>query len=164
MIKDEDFLKQAYAVARSARSHGNHPFGAIAVLDDRVVAKAENTVNTDKDPTGHAETNLMRKIGNMEMPRPDLERVVMYTSTEPCVMCCGATYWAGVRTIVYGFPETGLASLTGSDHPENPTLLMPCRKVYEGASVLPQFTIRGPMLEDEGRTVHGNFWETTKEG
>ena len=60
---------------------------------------------------------------------------------------------------VYGFPEAGLARLTGADHPDNPTLLLPCRTLYQTANVLSQFTIRGPMLEEQGRAVHGDLWE-----
>src|SRR6266446_9780779 len=54
-------LRRAIELARQAREHGNHPFGALLV-DHRgnVVLEAENTVRTDKDITAHAETNLMR--------------------------------------------------------------------------------------------------------
>jgi len=158
-MNDHDAMKRAYAVARSAKAHGNHPFGAVLVLDGKIVLEAENTVHTDHDPTGHAETNLMRQVGKQLWNDDQLARAVMVTSTEPCVMCCGACYWTGIRTIVYGFPESGLARLTGSDHPENPTLLLPCRTLYQTAQVESQFTIRGPLLEDEGRAVHGDFWE-----
>ena len=54
-------LRTAIEVAQKAREHGNHPFGAILVDEnDRVVLEAENTVVTERDCTGHAETNLMR--------------------------------------------------------------------------------------------------------
>jgi tRNA(Arg) A34 adenosine deaminase TadA len=54
-------LRRAIELARQAREHGNHPFGALLVDDKRnVVLEAENTVHTDKDVTAHAETNLMR--------------------------------------------------------------------------------------------------------
>lgn len=160
MDDESALVRQAYGVARSARAHGNHPFGAILVLDSNVILRAENTVVTDRDPTGHAETNLMRKLGKLQLSPDEKKRAIMVTSTEPCVMCCGACYWAGVRSIVYGFPEDGLRQLTGKDHPGNPTLLLPCRRLYETASVLSQFDIRGPILPDEGRAVHGDFWQS----
>src|SRR6266446_5398783 len=60
---DECFAKQAIELARQAHVAGNHPFGALLVLDGRVVLTALNTVGTDRDPTAHAESNLVA-VGN----------------------------------------------------------------------------------------------------
>src|SRR5690349_10737757 len=83
---DELFLRQAIELARQAREAGNHPFGALLVVDGTVVLQAQNTVATDRDPTAHAETNLVaqaiRRLG------PDqIRRSILYTSCEPCAMC-----------------------------------------------------------------------------
>jgi len=57
----EDLLRRAIAVARQAREHGNHPFGAVlADSDGRALLSAQNNVVTGSDATGHAETNLVR--------------------------------------------------------------------------------------------------------
>src|SRR5206468_5397259 len=54
-------LRRAIELARQAREHGNHPFGALLVdPKGNVILEAENTIHTDKDVTAHAETNLMR--------------------------------------------------------------------------------------------------------
>ncbi len=59
--RDMELLKQAVEIARLARQHGNHPFGALlADAEGNVLLSAENTVVTERDCTGHAETNLMR--------------------------------------------------------------------------------------------------------
>lgn len=157
--EDESFIRQSYAVAQEAVAHGNHPFGAVLVLDGRVVLRAENNVCSAKDPTGHAETNLMRLAGK-ELSEDERRRSILYTSTEPCIMCCGAIYWASVRKIRFGFPEEGLRELTGAANLANPTLLVPCRTSL--ASVIDQFEIVGPILPDEGRRVHANFWDRYK--
>lgn len=159
--EDEAFMRRAFAVAQSAKEKGNHPFGAVLVIKGQIVLEAENTVATDSDPTGHAETNLMRAAGK-KFSREELLVSTMYTSTEPCVMCCGAVYWANVRKIIYGFPESGLRDLTGEANKENPTLLVPCRKLFDFASVGAQFQIQGPVLEEEGKVIHGNFWDAFK--
>jgi hypothetical protein len=58
---DVPHLLCAIAVSAAAREHGNHPFGAILVsAEGDVLLEAENTVVTDDDVTGHAETNLVR--------------------------------------------------------------------------------------------------------
>ena len=103
--EDEAFLRRAIAVAAAARARGNHPFGAILVgPDGRVLLEAENTVNTERDATGHAERNLMTQA-SQRFDRGLLARSTMYTSTEPCAMCAGSVYWVGVRRVVYGLSD-----------------------------------------------------------
>jgi tRNA(Arg) A34 adenosine deaminase TadA len=61
MSNDRQHLRRALELARQARRHGNHPFGALLVdAEGNAVLEAENTVNTDRDVTAHAETNLVR--------------------------------------------------------------------------------------------------------
>ena len=84
-----------------------------------------------------------------------LARCTMYTSAEPCAMCAGASYWTGVGRVVYGLSERRLKQITGN-HPENPTLDLPCRTVYESGQR--QVEVIGPLLEDEAAVVHENFW------
>lgn len=153
---DAFYLRRAIAVAAAARAHGNHPFGAILVgPDGAILLEAENTVNTERDCTGHAETNLMRKA-SAAFDGDFLRRCTLYTSTEPCAMCSGAIYWGGVGCVVYALSEKGLYQMTGADS-ANPTLDLPCREVFargQGAVM-----VRGPLIEDEGRAVHVGFWE-----
>ena len=89
MINDEQFLKQAIELARQARTDGNHPFGALLVLDGRVVLTARNTVNTEQNPTAHAEHNLVGKAIR-QFSQDQIARCVLYASCEPCAMCVGA--------------------------------------------------------------------------
>ena len=156
MNDDAYFLRLAIQQAKEARERGNHPFGAILVNESgEVLLSAQNTVNTAHDATGHAETNLMRKASQV-YPREFLRRCTMYTSTEPCAMCSGATYWAGVGKVVYGLSEADLYQLTGA-HPENLTMHLPCREVL--ARGQQPADVVGPLLEDEARDVHHGFWE-----
>jgi tRNA(Arg) A34 adenosine deaminase TadA len=149
------YLRRAIAVARRARENGNHPFGAILVDKNNVVLlEAENTVNTERDCIGHAETNLIRKASQQFEPET-LRTCTLYTSTEPCAMCSGAIHWGQVDRVVFGLSEAGLHNLTGS-HPNNETMRLPCREVFahSGRPV----EVIGPLLEDEARVVHEGFW------
>jgi tRNA(Arg) A34 adenosine deaminase TadA len=152
---DLAFLRQAIEVARRARQHGNHPFGALLVDGQgNLLLEAENTVITGRDCTGHAETTLMRLASRSYDP-DFLRTCTLYTSTEPCAMCSGAIYWGGVGRVVFALSETGLYELTGADA-ENPTLSLPCREVFaRGQRAL---RVDGPALEEEGRLVHQGFW------
>ena len=152
---DERFLRRAIAVAAAARANGNHPFGAILVGPDYgVLLDAENTVNTERDATGHAERNLM-SLASRRLERALLARSTMYTSTEPCAMCAGSVYWVGVRRVVYGLTEQGLLALTGS-HPDNPTFDLPCRTVFAGGQQ--QTEVVGPLFSQEAEAVDVGFW------
>ncbi|WP_238995017.1 nucleoside deaminase [Gordonia sp. JH63] len=104
---DITHLRQAIDLAARARTRGDHPFGSLLVAPDgSVVAEAMNSVDTAGDPTGHAETNVVRAVGHLDLDtRAEL---TLYTSTEPCAMCAGAIYWAGVGTVVYALGEDDL--------------------------------------------------------
>jgi tRNA(Arg) A34 adenosine deaminase TadA len=79
----------------------------------------------------------------------------LYTSAEPCAMCAGAAYWAGVGRVVYGLSERDLGVLIGP-HPENLTMNLPCRIVL--GSGQRTIDVAGPLLETEARAVHEGFW------
>jgi tRNA(Arg) A34 adenosine deaminase TadA len=152
---DLKFLQQAIEVSRRSRANGNHPFGAILVSQGgKVLLEAENTVNTSKDATGHAETNLMR-LASQKFPIEILAASTMYSSCEPCVMCAGAMYWTGVGRLVYALSETKLYEMTGANT-DNPTMHLECREVL--ARGQRQVEILGPALEIEASAVHAQFW------
>ena len=150
---DLQLLRLAIDVARRAREHGSHPFGAVlADGQGNVLLEAENTVITSNDSTGHAELNLMR-LASRQFSVKALSRCTLYSSTEPCPMCAGAIFWGGVGRVVYALSEEGLYTLIG-DSPHK--LLLSCRDVFaRGGRPIEVF---GPMLEDEARQVHEGFW------
>lgn len=154
-LDDEHFLRLAFQVAASAREHGNHPFGAILVSPDgAVLMEQENAYNPTHDMTGHAERVLMTRASQQYEPAL-LRQCTMYTSAEPCAMCSGAAYWAGIGRVVFGLAEYQLKQITG-DHPENPTLDLPCRTVFEAGQR--QVEVVGPLLVDEAAALHDGVW------
>ena len=151
----EVLIRRALGLARLSREHGNHPFGALlADAAGEVLLEAENTVMTASDCTGHAELNLVRQA-SLKLDGDALAAATLYTSTEPCAMCAGAIYWAGVSRVVFGLRESELAALIGTD-PRNPSLTLPCREVF--ARGQRPIEVIGPLLEDEARAVHDGFW------
>jgi tRNA(Arg) A34 adenosine deaminase TadA len=104
--------------------------------------------------TIHAETELAREASRLHAPA-QLRDCTLYTSAEPCAMCAGTIYWAGIGRVVYGLSEADLRQITG-DHPDNPTLDLPCREVFARG----QFHVEvvGPALVAEARAVHDGFW------
>lgn len=149
------FVRAAIKIAQNAREKGNHPFGALLVdQDGKVLLKAENTVVTERDCTGHAETNLMRKASRQYDPE-FLATCTLYTSAEPCPMCSGAIFWGNVQRVVYGLGEEGLYEMIGDDAEE--VLYLPCREVFKRGRK--PIEVIGPVLEEEARQVHEGFWD-----
>ena len=142
-------MQHTIELARQARVAGNHPFGALLAIDGTVILTARNTVTTDRDPTAHAESNLVAAAIRQLAPA-EMRRSVLYTSCEPCAMCVGKMYWAGIRAIVYGLPAEELAMLAGRD------FLMPCKDLL--AHAIDPVRIVGPVLVDQAREVHLGFW------
>jgi tRNA(Arg) A34 adenosine deaminase TadA len=155
LLDHEAFLRRTFDVARRARAHGNHPFGAILVgADGEVLIEAENGYLPDRDMTGHAE-RLLATQASKTLAADLLARCTIYCSAEPCAMCAGAIYWSGIGRVVYALSEHRLKAITGN-HPENPTLDLPCRTVFGGGQRPVEVT--GPLLEDEAAALHTNVW------
>ena len=153
--RDAHFLRRSFEVARRAMNHGNHPFGAILVDANRkVLIEAENGYMPARDGTAHAE-RLLATQACTTIDADILRNATLYSSAEPCAMCAGAIYWAGIGRLVYGLSEHRLRQLTGN-HPENPTLNLPCRDVF--ASGQRAIEVVGPLLEDEAAAVHAGVW------
>jgi tRNA(Arg) A34 adenosine deaminase TadA len=152
---DAGHLRRAIELALDSRRGGNHPFGAVLVAADGTVIEGRNSVVTEGDPTGHAELNLVRLAGR-RLTRDQLGPSTLYTSTEPCAMCSGAIYWAGIGRVVYALSEQALAALVPAQDGA-PTMDLPCRDVFArgGTPVI----VAGPALVEAAAAVHAGFWD-----
>ena len=111
-MTDEIFMAQAIALAESAVQHGNEPFGALLVKDGEVVYTNENQIYTRHDPTFHAEAGLIRRFCE-ECGITDLSGYTLYSSCEPCFMCCGAMVWVKLGRLVYAASDIDLCDILG---------------------------------------------------
>lgn len=112
-------------------------------------------MNTDHDITAHAETHLVRLLERYGL-LDRLEDGTVYASCEPCPMCVGSMFWAGVRRVVYGLSAAllmHLAKVPGHE-PTGFTLTAPVL----GASTTPPMHFDGPHREDEAALPHIGFW------
>ncbi|MDO7882615.1 nucleoside deaminase [Salinibacterium soli] len=152
--QDERYLRESIDAALEARGRGDHPFGAVLVTAGGRVIRGFNSVVTDGDPTGHAESNLVR-IAARELTADELRKSTLYSSTEPCAMCAGAIYWARIPRVVFALSEQGLIAIV-SPVSDEPVLDLPSREVFaRGGDVV---DVAGPALEVEAAAVHDGFW------
>jgi len=153
---DEDFLRKAFEVAKKARDGGDHPFGSVLADENGVLLMEQGNGYSAEggDRTAHAERLLASRAAKA-YSLEQLATMTLYTSAEPCAMCSGAIYWAGIGRVVYGQTEKGLKEQTG-DHEENPTLDLPCEIVFAAGQRSTE--IVGPMLEEEAAKLQADFW------
>lgn len=154
---DEALLRRAFDVARRSREAGDHPFGALLAGPDGTVLREQGNGFSSEgmDRTAHAE-KLLATWAAKNLSLDELAGCTLYSSAEPCAMCSGAIYWAGIGRVVYGQSERALKEQTGA-HEENPTLDLPCRAVFE-AGQRPTDVV-GPLLEDEAAQLQADFWD-----
>ena len=145
----EKFVRESIRLAEQAKQNGNHPFGALLVKDDKVLLTAENTVNTENDCTRHAELNLVSQASQQFTP-DILTHSILYTSTEPCAMCAGAIFWAGIPVVVFGCSSATLWDISSGN------LMISSPEIF--ARGQHRVKVIGPILEHEALTVHQDFW------
>ena len=154
---DEALLRQAFEVARRSRAGGDHPFGSVlADGEGKLLMEQGNGFTSEGgDRTAHAERLLASRAARA-YDLKFLKRCTLYTSAEPCAMCAGAIYWAGIGRVVYDQTEKALKAQTGA-HEENPTLDLPCDIVFAAGQRTTE--VVGPLLEDEAAQLQADFWQ-----
>jgi guanine deaminase len=116
MTAHETFLKIAFDEAfEGMRSLSGGPFGAIVVLNGEVIGKSPNRVLATHDPTAHAEISAIRQACEY-LGHHHLHGAVLYTTCEPCPMCLGAIYWAGISEVYYALTREDAERMGFSDN------------------------------------------------
>jgi creatinine deaminase len=98
LSRDPDFLRLAVAQADKSFGEGGIPIGAVMVEEGRVIAAGHNRRVQDGDPIAHGEMDCIRRAGR----RPRYDRVALYTTLSPCMMCAGTVVQFGIPRVVIG--------------------------------------------------------------
>lgn len=134
-------LRLSLELANKCIALGDPPFSALLVRQDSVEAIAVNVTVSERDPLRHAEIEVLRQYFSNCCSEPHVggidPELVMYCSTEPCLMCMGALHWAGIKRVIYGGSQRDLYRMRGHG-------------VYLTATEIrrkfPQLQIIGPLL------------------
>ena len=92
------YMQIAVQQAQAAKAAGDFPYGAVLVRGGEILATGRNHVNTQNDPTSHAEIDVLRAAG-LQATYAD---TVMVASAFPCLMCAGPIVFYGVPEIIAG--------------------------------------------------------------
>ena len=154
-MNDITFIKRAIELSKLAVEHGNEPFGAVLVKNGEIVYENENQIYTKNDPTFHAEFGLIRKFIE-ETGITDLSSYTLYSSCEPCFMCCGAMVWTKLGRLVYSASDIDLCNILGFKGAE-------CVKLTFENSGAKTEVVSG-LLKNEAIEVLKNYFTTHKKG
>ena len=100
----ELFMAEAIAEARRGAQEGEDAVGAVAVIDDAMVARDHRRSAASGDPTAHA-VLLTLQAGARKLGTRRLAEATIFTTREPCAMCVGALIESRVRALVYAVPD-----------------------------------------------------------
>ena len=148
-MTDEEYMKEALALAKKAFEMGEVPVGAVAVWDGKIVGRGMNLRETDKNALRHAEIAAIdeacRTLGGWRLWKCDL-----YVTLEPCPMCAGAIINARISEVVFGAYDR----------------VMGCMDSVTNLAVLPfanGITVYGGIKEDECKQILADFFKGVRE-
>ncbi len=145
MSDDERYLRMALDEAARARDEGNEPFGAVIVRGAQVVV-GRNLVQTTPDPTAHSEVVAIRNAA-AAWQTVDLRGATLYTSFEPCPMCCGAIMLTGIALVFIGARPSAAGASFGQYRVE---------RLLELAGDPDRFSIRSGVLAQEFQSFYAD--------
>ena len=105
---NEQYMRDALALAQQAAAAGEVPVGAVVVKDNEIIGRGYNQPISRRDPSAHAEVMALRDaaqhLGNYRLAGCEL-----FVTLEPCCMCVGAIMHARIARVVFGAadPKTG---------------------------------------------------------
>jgi len=102
----EYFMKKALNQAKTALSAGEFPVGCVVVHEDRILTTGsrKGTAGNIPNEIDHAEMIALKRLADMEIQR-DNQRITLFTTLEPCLMCLGALILSGISEIVYAYED-----------------------------------------------------------
>jgi tRNA(adenine34) deaminase len=141
MDKKEQYMRAALAEAKKAYDKQEVPVGAVVVCDDMIIARAHNLTETLKDPTAHAEMQVITAAANW-LGGKYLSGCTIYVTLEPCCMCASAIGWSQASSLVFG----------ASDENKGYTNV-------SGKLLHPKTTVEHGILEEECRELILSFFK-----
>jgi tRNA(adenine34) deaminase len=148
---DEQFMRNAMAIAFDATRQNEVPIGALVVQGSTIISGANNRTVRDQDATAHAELVAIREACAV-LDRWRLDDCTLYVTLEPCAMCAGAIVLARLQRVVFGAwdAKAGMAGSVG-DLLRHPRL-----------NHSPE--VQGGLLEDECGLMLTEFFEERRPG
>ncbi|WP_066013405.1 nucleoside deaminase [Endozoicomonas atrinae] len=149
MNEYSSLLLRSIELARQEANQGQLPFSALLAREGQVLIEAGNTSKADADVTRHAVMNLITKA-YQQFSLSELKQCTLFASSEPCAMCSGAIYWAGISRVVFACSGKVLQQVTGE------SISVSCRDIFNHCH--PTIESIGPLEEELASELIMEFW------
>jgi tRNA(adenine34) deaminase len=143
---DKKFMREALREAKKAYSSNEVPIGAVLVLNNQIIARGYNQVETLRDATAHAEM-ICLTAGSIFFNNWRLLETTIYVTIEPCCMCAGAMFLSRVDRLVWGACDTRVGA-NGS-----------WVNLFSEKHPIHQVEVTGNVLEEESKYLMKSFFE-----
>ena len=150
-MNDTELMQIAINEAIKGLELGDQPFGAVLVMDGKIIRTGRNLVYSTFDPTAHAETVTLRDAGT-SIKTLNFPGATLYASWEPCPMCLGAIISARINRLVLG----GRKSRRGSQYGKYTV-----EKLIELTNVKNKLTLTTGVLQKKSEGIV-NQWIDSK--
>ena len=150
-MNDTELMQIAINEAIKGLELGDQPFGAVLVMDDKIIRTGRNLVYSTFDPTAHAETVTLRDAGT-SIKTLSFPGATLYASWEPCPMCLGAIISARINRLVLGGRKSKRRSQYGEYTVE---------KLIELTNVKDKLTLTTGVLQKKSEEIV-NKWIDSK--
>ena len=99
-------MERALEEAKKALSAGEFPVGCVLVCENEILVGVSRTGSTSIpiNEIDHAEMVALRKLANLEK-QVDPQKITLYCTMEPCLMCYGALLLSGIQKIVFAYED-----------------------------------------------------------
>lgn len=99
---DNQHMRSALENALYAQVNNEVPVGAVIVMrsTDKVISTGHNRVETEENPTKHAEMIAIEAACKV-LQSKNLSECDMYVTLEPCTMCAAAISYARIGRLFY---------------------------------------------------------------
>jgi tRNA(adenine34) deaminase len=150
-MNDTELMQIAINEAIKGLKIGDQPFGAVLVMDDKIIRTGRNLVYSTFDPTAHAETVTLRDAGT-SIKTLSFPGATLYASWEPCPMCLGAIISARINRLVLGGRKSKRRNQYGEYTVE---------KLIELTNVKDRLTLTTGVLQKQSEEIV-NTWINSK--
>ena len=98
------YMREALQEAKKALDNGDFPVGCVIAGKNGILARGRRVNSKVRNELDHAEIQALRSL-NTDYPELTEEKLVAYSTMEPCLMCFSALILSNVHTIVYGYED-----------------------------------------------------------
>lgn len=95
------WIDAAFDMKKRAESSGDQPYGAVVVLEKRLVGEAPSRVVVKKDWDAHAEREAIRDA-QQRLGRDNLAGAILYSTSRPCGRCERVAAEANIARMIHG--------------------------------------------------------------